>query len=75
MNAYSDLDPRERQTARNEQRPHKLLEQRVIAAIMLILSIVFVWMTSAFNEDCSGGLFVGAISLYLLFTKNVVICE
>lgn len=53
------------------QRRRKMFEQRLMGVAMLALAVFFIWMTAAANEDCTGGLLVGAMSLPLLFSRNL----
>lgn len=57
---------------RNQIR-QKLIEQRVMAVVMILLSVLAVVMTASAGEDSTGGFVIGAIGLYLLATKHVVI--
>ncbi len=53
------------------QRRRKMFEQRLMGVAMLALAVFFIWMTATANEDCTGGLLVGAMSLPLLFSRNL----
>lgn len=53
------------------QRLRKMFEQRLMGIAMLVIAIFFIWMTATANEDSTGGLLVGAMSLPLLFSRNL----
>lgn len=53
------------------QRRRKMFEQRLMGVAMLAIAVFFIWMTATANEDSTGGLLVGALSLPLLFSRNL----
>lgn len=53
------------------QRRRKMFEQRLMGVAMLAIAVFFIWMTATANEDSTGGLLVGALSLPLLFGRNL----
>lgn len=53
------------------QRRRKMFEQRLMGIAMLVIAVFFIWMTATANEDSTGGLLVGAMSLPLLFSRNL----
>lgn len=71
MNAYNYS--RKRRMTRNEYRRRKFIEQKLMAFALLIIAAIFIWMTGTANEDAGGGLIAGALGLYLLFTRHIVI--
>lgn len=62
-----------RAMTRNEVKRRKLLIQRLMAAVLLVMSAVFVWMTASTGEDIGGGLIMALMGFGLLFTRRVVI--
>lgn len=58
---------------RNQQRRRKLWMQRLMAVVLLLMSAVFIWMTASVGEDIGGGLVTGALGLYLLLTRHIVL--
>lgn len=53
------------------QRRRKMIEQRLMGVAMLVLAVFCIWLTASANEDSTGGLLVGAMSLPLLFSRNL----
>lgn len=58
---------------RNQRRQRRLWTQRLMAVVLLLMSVVFIWMTASMGEDIGGGLVTGALGFYLLLTRHLVL--
>lgn len=62
-------DSNKRQTTRNQRR-RKIFGQRLMGVVLLAIAVFLVWLTVTANEDSTGGVLAGVLSLPLLFSKN-----
>ena len=58
---------------RNQRRRHKLIEQRVIGGIMVLMGALAVWIMAKSGEDCTGGLLFGGVGLFLVLNHRICI--
>nr|WP_290461284.1 hypothetical protein [Acutalibacter muris] len=62
--------PTQGQMTRN-QRKRKMREQRLMGVLLLAIAVFIIWFCASANEDCGGGIVVGAFAIPLLFSKNI----
>ena len=62
--------PTQGQMTRN-QRKRKMREQRLMGILLLAMAVFIIWFCAAANEECVGGIVVGAFALPLLFSKSL----
>lgn len=62
MNQY----PAKRRETRN-QRKRKMREQRLMGVLLLVIAVLIIWFCASANEDCGGGIVIGAFAIPPLF--------
>lgn len=62
--------PTQGRMTRNK-RKQKMFEQRLIGILLLAIAVFFIWLCASANEDCGGGILVGAFAMPLLFSRNM----
>lgn len=69
--------PRQRSRTRNQRRRKLFARQKLMGLVLLLVTIGIFWMASTGttfeDRDCTAALITLPSSLYLLFTRHIVI--
>lgn len=66
------MSARSKRMTREEKHHRRLMiRQKVFAIFLILIAIAFGIIVTMSGEDCGGALVVGALGLYLLFTREV----
>ena len=69
--------PRQRSRTRNQRRRKLFARQKLMGAVLLLITIGVFWMASTGttfeDKDCTADLITLTFGLYLLFTRHIVI--
>lgn len=51
----------------------KLIEQRIIGGMMIVMGVFLGWFTSSAGEDATCAVFIGGLGLFLLLSRKVCV--
>jgi len=77
MRCHVEGYPVRRTATRNQRRRKKLIQQKLMGFIMLILCVAYIWLAlqgeTVEERDCTAILLIAPLAFSLLFSKSIII--